>query len=562
MTGCTSSCFPVRYSGALDLNVQAIEDALRSPNASAVTPVTACCSASAETLSYSAKFGTSIDSAAACSVSASDSTTVKPAVSDAVTGAFKRNLLGAPSGLKWQYYIPENLEEFPQLEFPTARFSCGLAGAARHKRQYFQTARAAAGPRAVVIVFDRGSAMTERQLDLSRAVVRFVLATISARDLIGFVAVAGSGGGVYTPLQPTPRDCLLSSLVPASADAVLRLSKFVNVVQAAGEPTDHGAALAAVAEMSRNSRDVEGLEGGVRLLYLTNGIDFPADLPASFNTSKIVLDGYLLNADAERGSNLRKLSESTGGRLKIIDSTRGLAATIGNYFEETVGGAAASGETFLYPPTWDPVGGWTVFSLAQRVPGGGVAGIDVHAPQLLEDFIYFDEGGAGGAYPILAERVGSGSGSQLEVVYHPATFALGSPARRTLLSELEGVKIGRLERRAVLSQPKGSATTSQDPKVALDWKWVDETPYVVIVLAERPAPSRPTPETRRGAAASADLLFHRLDLAKDAIGCRYFSTAANVERSTLFLSPVAFDSPSRHLGRDPASALNVSALFD
>ena len=43
--------------------------------------------------------------------------------------------------------------------------------------------------------------MTERQLDLSRAVVRYVLATISDRDLIGFVAVAGAGGGVYNPLQ-------------------------------------------------------------------------------------------------------------------------------------------------------------------------------------------------------------------------------------------------------------------------------------------------------------------------------------------------------------------------
>ena len=53
--------------------------------------------------------------------------------------------------------------------------------------------------------------MTERQLDLSRAVVRYVLATIFDRDLIGFVAMSGERS-VYTPLQPTPRDCLLKSL--------------------------------------------------------------------------------------------------------------------------------------------------------------------------------------------------------------------------------------------------------------------------------------------------------------------------------------------------------------
>ena len=55
---------------------------------------------------------------------------------------FRRNLLGAPSGLKWQYYIPDDPGSvLPHLEFPTARLSCGLAGDARHKRQYFRTAR-------------------------------------------------------------------------------------------------------------------------------------------------------------------------------------------------------------------------------------------------------------------------------------------------------------------------------------------------------------------------------------------------------------------------------------
>ena len=77
-------------------------------------------------------------------------------------------------------------------------------------------------------------------------------------------AAAGGKGGVYTPLQPTPRDCLLKSLVPASVEAVLRLSKFVNVVQRSDdEATDHAAALSAVAEMAGNTRGVEGnVQGG------------------------------------------------------------------------------------------------------------------------------------------------------------------------------------------------------------------------------------------------------------------------------------------------------------
>ena len=98
--------FSHRYSEALDLNVRTIDDALISPNDTALTPVKPCCSVSAETLSYSAKFGTSIDSAGPCSVNGPGR--VKSTFWDAVTGSFRRNLLGAPSGLKWQYYIPEN----------------------------------------------------------------------------------------------------------------------------------------------------------------------------------------------------------------------------------------------------------------------------------------------------------------------------------------------------------------------------------------------------------------------------------------------------------------------
>ena len=82
-------------------------------------------------------------------------------------------------------------------------------------------------------------------------------------------------------------------------------------------------------------------------------------------------------------------------------------------------------------------------SLTRNVPNGGVAGVDVHAAELLEDFIYFD-GGAGASYPILVERVG---GSKFEVVYHPATFGPDSPTVGTLLEELEGGNIGTLERR-------------------------------------------------------------------------------------------------------------------
>ena len=68
---------------------------------------------------------------------------------------------------------------------------------------------------------------------------------------------------IYFADQPTTRDCLLKSLVPASVEAVLRLSKFVNVVQRSDddEPTNHEAAMNAVAEMAGNTR---GLEGSVQ----------------------------------------------------------------------------------------------------------------------------------------------------------------------------------------------------------------------------------------------------------------------------------------------------------
>ena len=92
---------------------------------------------------------------------------------------------------------------------------------------------------------------------------------------------------------------------------------------------------------------------------------------------------------------------------------------------------------------------------------------------------------------------------------------------------------------------------------------MDGTPYTVIIVTGRKtaSDSKVGAEVSPSPKAAADLLFHRLDMAKNAATCRYFSSAANVERSTLFLGPEAFDWPSRHLGRDPAFAVNVSGFI-
>ena len=192
------------------------------------------------------------------------------------------------------------------------------------------------------------------------------------------------------------------------------------------------------------------------------------------------------------------------------------------------------------------------------MPNGGVAGLDIRAAELLEDLIYFDEG-AGGSYPILVERVGGG---KFEVVYHPATFGLDSPTVGTLLEDLEGDKFGSLELREIANHQSGEKTL-QGGDTAIYWKWVDGTTYTVIIVTEN---KKAMGNSKIGASeapnskAAADLLFHRLDMAKDAATCRYFSSAANVDHSTLFLGPEAFDWPSRHLGRDPAFAVNVSGF--
>ena len=102
------------------------------------------------------------------------------------------------------------------------------------------------------------------------------------------------------------------------------------------------------------------------MLYLTNGISFPNEMPSIFDVSNIVVDAYLLNLDEEKGSNLKKFATKTGGRMKIIGSTTDLASKIGNYFGETSSGIVErSDEALVFSPTWDPVSGWTVFSLTK-----------------------------------------------------------------------------------------------------------------------------------------------------------------------------------------------------
>jgi hypothetical protein len=64
-------------------------------------------------------------------------------------------------------------------------------------------------------------------------------------------------------------------------------------------------------------------------------------------------------------------------------------------------------EITFSPPSWDPIGGGMVMSLATKVRGQdqivlGVTGVDVHLAEFLEDFIYYDEEG-GASRPILIE---------------------------------------------------------------------------------------------------------------------------------------------------------------
>ena len=104
----------------------------------------------------------------------------------------------------------------------------------------------------------------------------------------------------------------------------------------------------------------------------------------------------------------------------------------------------------------------------------------------------------------------------------------------------------------------------QGGEIDVVWRRVDGTPYTIILVAEKKTAASSSvgaQDVSTSKVSRAGLLFHRFDLAKNPDTCRYFGSSANIDRSSLFLGPEAFEWPSRHLERDPSFAVNVSGFF-
>lgn len=127
-------------------------------------------------------------------------------------------------GLKWQYFISV---EGVHTEYPANAFTwfnnCPQAHDIRHSDVYLATVQPQ--PQHVVIVMDHGNSLSSNQLKTAKGIAKQFLNSLSERDR---VAVFGLASRPSFPRDPSDDSCLPNSLVPATFEASLFFSSFVD----------------------------------------------------------------------------------------------------------------------------------------------------------------------------------------------------------------------------------------------------------------------------------------------------------------------------------------------
>lgn len=261
---------------------------------------------------------------------------------------------------------------------------------------------------------------------------------------------------------------------------------------------------------------------------------------------------------------LDKLSVARGQALSV-NSSRGIAATLGNYLSvlnatssgggggSSNSGAGSDMKPHFSSPYWDPVGKGLVVSVTQPCfhldTLIGAVGMDLHVADLAEDATYFQQPG-GRSYAFVTDRRGI-------TLMHPA---LARP--NTVMSEPIQSDIGLLEswrpgfedvRRAILSTPSGSrrllAQDSATPAVTFTWQSSRGSPFIVCIVTREKVGGGVDARVLKGVTttpSAADLVYHRLDVVSSPakVGlCRYFGTHATLDAGSLYLSPGSYLSP-------------------
>lgn len=151
----------------------------------------------------------------------------------------------APS-VKWQYFlgVDGGLSEYPAHRQDSKAGCVGRSGstgagfpvpaaALQRRRSDLYLAALHPEPQKVVVVVDHGSALSPNQLQLAKAVAKYIVGGLSDKDQVGLVALSDEAHYAGTG------DCFTKGLTPATRSTKRILHRFIDSLTKAKAPANH-----------------------------------------------------------------------------------------------------------------------------------------------------------------------------------------------------------------------------------------------------------------------------------------------------------------------------------
>ncbi|XP_013403576.1 VWFA and cache domain-containing protein 1-like [Lingula anatina] len=502
-----------------------------------------------------------------------------------LTEVFKGNQNGNPQlkwQLMWQYFISA---QGVHNEFPAhgVRENCPKFYDARHRDVYVNTLQPQT--KNVVLVLDQGNSLSSNQLKTVKAVAKHLLGSLSEHDRVGLIGVSNTIGHPRDDEDP----CVSNKLVPFTLEVKYYFEKFITEAVKQDAPTNHSLGLETAFRMIRSTlqeHENQTIKEDAMIMYISRGLltsltdakDVMEVIAVENGKlgNKVVINTYAVIGDGKpvmfeksflenvANQNFEKYDVQSRHPLPVrpgqslsVNTTDSLSTSVGTFFQAF--NRSIEDRPRFSLPYADQTGAGLVMSISQPCLHQGkvlgVAGVDLHFGEMVEDITYFQQEVF--AYAFLLDQHGY-------MVMHPSLsrpiFTKYQPMH-TDVSHFENYEGFERVKHMILSATEGRTSLTvhakentqsnlsllPDGKTVIYrylWKRIENTPFILVLKVAVDSEysgvtNAPVPNS---------LLYHRLDLIPHNT-CMHLKQLATLEASTVFLSASAFTSPFEHLNK-------------
>lgn len=487
-------------------------------------------------------------------------------------------------GLKWQYFISV---EGVHTEYPANAFTwfnnCPQAHDIRHSDVYLATVQPQ--PQHVVIVMDHGNSLSSNQLKTAKGIAKQFLNSLSERDR---VAVFGLASRPSFPRDPSDDSCLPNSLVPATFEASLFFSSFVDNLQQEDASTNHSLGFQTAFEMIENMiRRSKGVTiENAMILYISRGLlssltegrdimetisihNGRLDHRVIINTYAVIDDGKhimfeksILQDIAEQNFlkyevNYKSPKPVIAGMMVTINSTKDLSVSVGRFYLPLNKSAPESPIFSL--PYMDMADQTLTMSISQPCFHGkeliGIMGVDLHMEDVVQDVTYYNQELNSYIFLITTEGytiMHPAFNRPMKTRIQPMHTDIWHFENKDGFARIRSDMLNLPEGERLMHNKKGNTNSTEDNSSKSDfyakymWKRIENTTFIVVLKLLTEVETTQTLEHLH-VSNDPHLVYHRLDLVQPNDMCLHRHMPATSDTSTVFLSPKSFLDPFEHL---------------